>query len=53
MFLINSSVGSFAAAPTSLDIKGLRSKIHTLFRMLVSQKIRFVIKNVLFNRDIH
>ena len=28
MFLINSSVGSFAAAPTSLDVRYSRSKEH-------------------------
>lgn len=39
MFLINSSVGSFAAAPTSLDTKVTRSKEQNHVLLLISEKI--------------
>ena len=43
MFLVNSSVGSFAAAPTSLDTKVARSKEQSL-NCHLSQKIVVVVK---------
>ena len=52
MFLINSSVGSFAAAPSSIKTKLLEVQKNKIILLLISEKIYMVIKGFVHQQSL-